>query len=189
MTLLRRAPREVYRLYGEEEFFAATPPDERIGPLPPGPSGNQLQRLAGATVLLAALGAVGGLIAVTGVASLAGSRRRGSVRLAVATGSVLPTRPDVWRARRSAGVQFARERAMQPAHSARRAGTRARGTVVAPRRRGDRVAITTSGKSASPAPAPLQPGATAMPSGATEMTAGAPVVRRQPVQFEFGFER
>jgi hypothetical protein len=182
MTLLRRAPREVYRLFDEQEFFASTPPEEHIGTLPPGPGGSQLQRLAGATLLLAALGAVGGLIAVTGVASVAGGRRRGGVRLAVAGGSALATRPDVWRARRSPGVQSARERAIGPARSASRAGMRERGIAYPPRRRGARVAVDGPAGAASPVQVPLRP-------DVPEATASATVVRRQLVQVEFGFER
>ncbi len=73
--LLRRAPREVYRVYGEEEFFA-TAADERSEPTD-GAGEQRLQRVAGATVLLAAAGAVGGLIAITSLSTAAGARPAG----------------------------------------------------------------------------------------------------------------
>jgi hypothetical protein len=182
MTLLRRAPREVYRLYGEEEFFADAPLDERISMAPAGPGGQQLQRLAGATMLLAAVGAVGGLIAITGVSSVAGARRRGGARLAAATGSAVPTRSDVSRARTSSGVRITREQRTEPARSAPRADGRDQEHAAASRHRRARVAVTVPVSVATPAQVPVQP-------SAADMTASAPVVRRQPVQVEFGFER
>jgi hypothetical protein len=182
MTLWRRAPREVYRLYGEEEFFADAPANERSGATS-AVHGPQLQRLVGVTMLLAVIGAVGGVIAVTLVSSVAGGRRRGGVRSAAAArGSALATRPDVWRARRSSGVQSAWKRAMEPAQSSPRAGMRARGLAVAPRRRSARVAVNGRVGLASPAQVSMRP---EMP----EVPASAPIVQRQPVQVEFGFER
>jgi hypothetical protein len=72
MTLLVRAPREVYRVYSEEEFFAMHEQDlfdgeTRVGPLRPavssGVAERRLRRLAGVAALV---GEVGATFAVTG---------------------------------------------------------------------------------------------------------------------------
>jgi hypothetical protein len=99
MTLLRRAPREVYRVYSEEEFFAWADRDEHSGSAGAGGE-RRMQRLAGVTMLLAATGAMGGLIAITGMARTAGARRRASAGLLSATRSLISaqsTRARVWR--------------------------------------------------------------------------------------------
>jgi hypothetical protein len=80
MTLLQRAPREVYRVYTEDEFFAAAGSealedgDERAADSPVGES--RLRRLAGVTALLAIAGAVGGVTALSDATSSSGARRR-----------------------------------------------------------------------------------------------------------------
>jgi len=63
VTSLRRAPREVYRLYDEEAFFAGADQEERRKSATTPPGGRRLRRIAGTTTLLAAMGATGGLIA------------------------------------------------------------------------------------------------------------------------------
>jgi hypothetical protein len=96
MTLLRRAPREVYRVYSEDEFFAAATPDEDQGTVShPNSAGHQLQRIAGVTILLAVVGAVGGMVAITSVSRVAGARRRGIGRLSAASGSPVRARGGV----------------------------------------------------------------------------------------------
>jgi hypothetical protein len=86
MTLLRRAPREVYRVYDEEEFFARADRDECFGSSD-GSGEPRLRRVAGVTVLLAAAGAVGGLIAITSLSAATGARRRVGARRLATTGS------------------------------------------------------------------------------------------------------
>jgi hypothetical protein len=99
MTLLRRAHREVYRVYSEEEFFACVDHDgrsERAGAA----GERRMHRVAGVTVLLAATGAVGGLIAVTSLSTAMGARRRAGASLLAATRSLMPTQAThvrVWR--------------------------------------------------------------------------------------------
>lgn len=83
MTLLRRAPREVYRVYDEEQFLACAGHDEPFEAV--SASGERrLQRVAGATMLVAVTGAVGGLVAITSLSSTAGGARRSSGLLAAA---------------------------------------------------------------------------------------------------------
>lgn len=75
-------------MYGEQEFFADAPhEDERFQETLAGAGGRQLQRLAGVTVLLAAVSAVGGLVALTSLPSVAGGRRRGGTRFVADTDS------------------------------------------------------------------------------------------------------
>jgi hypothetical protein len=84
MTLLRRAPREVYRVYAEDEFFASQVADETFA-VPSRGADRRLLRLAGGAMLLAAVGAVGGLVAITSLSSAPRvGRRRGSGLLAAA---------------------------------------------------------------------------------------------------------
>jgi hypothetical protein len=102
MTILRRAPREVYRVYDEDEFFAYADREERFESGASAPRARRLHRLAGATMLLAAAGAIGGLTAIAGLSSMAGARRRGGARQLVA--SVPPAssriaRGQIWPAR------------------------------------------------------------------------------------------
>jgi hypothetical protein len=112
MTLLGRAPREVYRVYGEDEFFAgpglATPIEA-----PSSRAERGLHRAAGATVLVAAVGAVGALVALTSFSSTTRAGRRvGSGPLA-STNSIAASRSTsthVWH--EPAGANGSRRRRM-----------------------------------------------------------------------------
>jgi hypothetical protein len=72
MTRLRRRPRTVYRVYGEEEYLAgadALPlredaPASRECPSREPAPGRRLQRIAGAAALTGAVGTVGGVLAL-----------------------------------------------------------------------------------------------------------------------------
>ncbi|MCW3020264.1 MAG: hypothetical protein JWN10_2572 [Solirubrobacterales bacterium] len=92
MTLLQRAPREVYRVFDEDQFLARAPHEPLIATAVPAAAERRLRRIAGTTVLLAATGALGGLLAVASVSSVSGTRRRTGVRLFASTVSsgVLP---------------------------------------------------------------------------------------------------
>ncbi|MGH2855083.1 MAG: hypothetical protein ACRDLF_12935 [Solirubrobacteraceae bacterium] len=86
MTLLGRAPREAYRVYSEEEFFAvedwlveAEPDVAAIGGREPRPWG----RVAGIAALTAVVTAVAGVVAFNEVRSRAGTDRRLASRKAV----------------------------------------------------------------------------------------------------------
>lgn len=74
MTVLHRAPREVYRVYDEDEFFACPDsfaetecherrPSSRLG------SGRTVRRLAGSAALVAAAGTLVGLVLLVGRSS------------------------------------------------------------------------------------------------------------------------
>ncbi|HSZ14441.1 MAG TPA: hypothetical protein VK790_10455 [Solirubrobacteraceae bacterium] len=89
MTLLRRAPREVYRVYDEDEFFASA----GIGqcgeaPTPTPELDRHAHRVAGVTVLVAAVGAVAGLVVITSVSPSARAGRRAGARLSADGGAV-----------------------------------------------------------------------------------------------------
>jgi hypothetical protein len=88
MTLLRRAPREVYRVCGEEEFFAGTRRDESPEAAVPRAGERRLREVAGATILLAVVGAAGGLIAITSLSSVGSTARRVRSGLLAASGSL-----------------------------------------------------------------------------------------------------
>jgi hypothetical protein len=89
MTLLQRTPREVYRVFDEDEFLARGAGQLGNVPATPVTAERRLRRIAGTTVLVAAAGAVGGLLTVAGVFSVSGARRRTGVRLSAS--NVLPS--------------------------------------------------------------------------------------------------
>ncbi|MGP0102885.1 MAG: hypothetical protein ACLPUT_14855 [Solirubrobacteraceae bacterium] len=188
MTLLRRAPREVYRVYGEEEFLACADRDERSESTTSGAGERRLHRVAGATMLLAVAGAVGGLIAITSLSAAAGARRRVGARLLAATGSFTSSRvarAHVWR--EPAGSGWSAQRRMQESHA---------GPVrVAPRTRAPRRAAAPQLAIASertPVVAVRRQGtpiAVATPAQAVRLTASAAAQSQRSGQSEFGFER
>jgi hypothetical protein len=179
MTLLRRAPREVYRVYDEEEFFAGAGREQRPEVVTSVGGERRLHRVAGATMLLAITGAVGGLVAITSLSS-AGSDgiRRGTAQ-----------NPD----RRARRVRVARRavvsrhaRALRPARALRRAP--APRPARAPRAPSHAVAAAaTAVIAAADQSAPI---AVATPVNAARAAVGAsarPQHAGQPA--EFGFER
>jgi hypothetical protein len=194
MTLLRRAPREVYRVYSEEEFLADPLCDERMRKPDAAAGGRRLNRIAGATVLVAAAGAVGGLIAWTSAPSIAGSRRRERQRPHPAVASIGRTpasRPRVWRAREG-GTRSAHVRAN--GHTARRrdrsqpARRRARRHDITPNPISTLSSVSAPGQGG--APSPQTPPAMAASPANTPPAATVVAVRVAPSdQTEFGFER
>jgi hypothetical protein len=194
MTLLRRAPREVYRVYSEEEFFAETTPHAEHVDASRGNSERQLQRLAGATVLLVTVGVVGGMIVVSIVSSPA-SRRRGGARSSTASGSLPPAGDRVARMQASAGMPDVRERSVDRRGTAphvggreQQASSRRRPLVESPRRVRPHGVVTQTVGVQGPARVLLEADAW-VPVRVAEPTAGAPVASPQPAQIEFGFER
>jgi hypothetical protein len=202
MTLLRRAPREVYRVYSEDEFFAAAAPDEDQGTAShPNSAGHQLQRIAGVTILLAVVGVVGGIVAITSVSRVAGARRRGIGRLSAASGSsgrarggVAPVHTgmaipshlgkSVGRsgvaahiAGRRSRVRTAGKRFAAPEH-----GGRSRGG-------GSREASRSPVESVSGPRHVVQAADTGAPVSVADAWADTSTSAPQPVQAEFGFER
>jgi hypothetical protein len=98
VTLLHREPREVYRVYSEEEFWAIAErelhEDSRVGRSTPRRSPDEegqrgqrtLRRLAASTVLLTALGTCSGLVLIAAVPDGSRDGHRGAARLLAATG-------------------------------------------------------------------------------------------------------
>jgi hypothetical protein len=197
MMLLRRAPREVYRVYGEEEFFAVAARDERFEPTG-GRVGRRRHRVAGATVLLAATGAVGGLIALNSLSAATDARRRVGAGLLTATRSLASSRVarvQVWRETTSAGGS--RRRRLREQGGAQRAGrlrvvsgTSRRRSVRAgqpatavPRASASERTAAGGGRARSPQMVVVAP---AQPVQVTASTTAAP---QRSGQSEFGFER
>ncbi len=77
MMVLRRAPREVYRVYSEEEFFDGA---ADMAPFTPtnssGAGERRLRRLAGAAMLAGAMGTMGGAVLLAGSRPTRGPDRR-----------------------------------------------------------------------------------------------------------------
>jgi hypothetical protein len=195
MTLLRRAPREVYRVYGEEEFFAdTTAHDDRVGGTALGSGDRQLQRLAGVTVLLAAVGAVGGVIVITSI-SPSSSRRRGGARSPAASGSSLAVNDRAASMNSSASKAPAPDRPADGSGSGSRAGggkqqarSRRPALPAQPHRGRERIALAEDVNVADPEQAAQSVNGRALVSVA-DSSARTPAVAAQPVQGEFGFER
>jgi len=178
MTLLGRAPREVYRVYSEEEFFAIADRDVRFDATDDAAE-RRLHRVAGATVLLAVTGAVGGLIAITSLSAATGARRRVGASLLASTRSFISSpavRSKVLRD--AARVERVRRPDVHQHRVARHAG---RGRVV-PRT----LAVGTPAQLARPT-ASAAAAMPAQPPGTTASTAVA--APRVSGQSEFGFER
>jgi hypothetical protein len=177
MTLLRRAPREVYRLYDEEDFFAAADQEERresVTTAPPG--GRRLRRIAGTTTLLAAIGATGGLIALNRAVSVAGAGRQLTAGLLAGTGSPAPShasRTHVWW--QPGGKRTPRDaaptRQLTSAHAVRGIAAYARVSTIA---------------SVQPQRTPVE---LATPTASPDPAATVASSSRRSGQSEFGFER
>jgi hypothetical protein len=89
MTLMRRAPREVYRVFSEEEFFERAAADEPQAQAAAG--AEHRLRVLGAGTLLAVVGTVGGLVAIAALTpAMRSGRRTGG--LLTATGSFAASR-------------------------------------------------------------------------------------------------
>ncbi|HTW42783.1 MAG TPA: hypothetical protein VMD79_10760 [Solirubrobacteraceae bacterium] len=220
MTLLQRAPREVYRVYGEQEFWALTEhelcadtqPQLYKQPSPVDARRRTLRRLAASTVLLSAVGACGGLVALTGVQ--AGTRRggRAATRLSAAIGwpgSVTGVHARVWR---QLPTGDSHPRGEQPPPAGRRtltarAITSARSVAgargVSPRRSHALAAPSAGGAVETAAVgAPVRPVAGTPEQTPPQTVAPAPTPEQAPAraaaastpagaqeQAEFGFER
>lgn len=198
MRLPRRAPREVYRVYDEDEFFARADHDERL--LEPSASGigeRRLRRVAGATALLAVSGAVLGLVAIAGLPAPSGTRRRAGTNLLAATGSIAASRASLGQPRRepatsaASGRQSVRESASSRARvPVRRASPSPSPSVRAraaepPRRtlasaQTTVIAMSPRGAASEAAASPSQPVRTMASAAAAQQRSG---------QAEFGFER
>jgi hypothetical protein len=212
MTRLRRRPRTVYRVYGEEEYLAgadALPlredaPASRECPSREPAPGRRLQRIAGAAALTGAVGTVGGVLARAELRAhepahmldrrelarrIAPPARRASSRAHARTPARLT--------RRRISHPFASPRAREDSARSVRlshrppspAGAGARRTVVASTLYAGSVRVASAVPDASTETASATPGAPAQaPSAAPESQPGAGEARTA-AQSEFGFER
>jgi hypothetical protein len=189
MAILRRAPREVYRVYGEAEYLAGA---DALGEWhKPGsrrpPQGHPLRRLGVAGALTGALGALGGVIVLAGIGV------RSPNRLLAANGTFVKGGVLVGPGELDGTTSAGRDRvrlAIRMRHT--RAGAR-RGVGRWARSRLAVSARATRSASARRA-AGCAPGVQAEPVGAAPAVAYAradPGEReaRSPTQSEFGFER
>jgi hypothetical protein len=198
MTMLRRAHREVYRVYGEDDFLARVADHQDVEPAAPARAERLLHRVAGTAMLLAAAGMVGGLVALTSLSSGAATRRRLATGLLDAGG--LRGAPS-WRSARVAPAELWREAA--GADRSREHGARERTTSrIRVPRRVDLAARLPHDRSeprvvspdrtvpvvdeAQPRSASIEAVASTTSSAVT--AAGAPQLQRSG-QSEFGFER
>ena len=187
MTLLRRAPREVYRVYTEDEFLADASCEELFPTSGRAAGSRRLSRLAGTTLLLAAAGAVGGLVVLTSAQSLSGGRRRERPRPAMTSGLLAAVRAQhlsAQRRRGAAGVGGPGRGSVSP-HIARR---QSRASVVRVRKhRHDVAAPSELARVRTSPPVPQSPVVEAVASVGAQPTVAAAVDK--PGQAEFGFER
>jgi hypothetical protein len=197
MTALRRTPREVYRVFGEDEFLARVADHRDIEPAAPASAQRLLHRVAGTTMLLAAAGMVGGLVALTSLSSGTDARRRIVAGLLAANGSrsAQPRRSarlapaEVWREAAGARGSY-RRGAREPTTSGVRALRRAAQPARLPLDRPEPPVITADrivpvADEAQPRSAPIEAATSTNAAGATAV-ASQP---RRSGQSEFGFER
>jgi hypothetical protein len=199
MTVLRRAPREVYRVFGEDEFLARVADHRDIEPAAPASAQRLLHRVAGTTMLLAAAGMVGGLVALTSLSSGTGTgtRRRIVAGLLAANGSrsahprpsVRLAPAEVWR--EAAGARRYHRRGAQERTSSReRALRRASRPTQRSLDRPEPPVITAD--RTVPVADEAQTRSAPIDAVTSTSSAGATAVASQPRrsgQPEFGFER
>jgi hypothetical protein len=100
MTLVRRRPREVYRVYSEEEYLNGAGAElagvgewpAGVEPARHGSGERRLRRVAGVAMLTGAVGAVGGVVALNGPWARHGAER-GTEGLVAATHTKAVRRP------------------------------------------------------------------------------------------------
>jgi hypothetical protein len=194
MGIPRKADRDVYRVYSEEEFLAdaPTPIEWSLTPVVGLPRERRLRRLAGVAALTGAVGTVGGVVAVASIGSRASGQRvavRAEVRVAARAVPGVAARavPRVEAIRRSS-APVGRVRAIRrtpvrrrPAH-AHPAGASARGSRASTRSgvRAQPIAtLATRPESSAPVRTAAEP----------ELNAAAQALAKPAVHSEFGFER
>lgn len=190
MTLLRRAPREVYRVYGEDEFWARSERElcagaDQVAPTDvaaPAAARRTLRRVIVSTVLLATAGAVGGSLAMIGSGPTRHSRQRAVAGPSPERGGLLAASRSFTASRseapRAGGARIWSERASLPAPvPARPAHAVAASDPGAP----IEVAAVDVRAHAIPAEAPSRAADTPSESASAQTSS--------PGQSEFGFER
>jgi hypothetical protein len=177
MMLLRRAHREVYRVYGEEDFLAGADQEERFTAAASGAGERRLRRAAGAAMLVGAVSAVGGLIVLNSLPPVKGTGRRfgsglrGDTEVLVFAGV---SRARVERGQADAGRPVrvrttGRARQMARARGAKRPGERRRAAAAPAQHVGVQIDAT--------------------PASVTRLTASASAEPERSERAEFGFER
>ncbi len=196
---MRRRPRAVYRVYGEEEYLAgvdALPAWEEPSSGDP-THGRRLQRIAGAAALTGAVGTVGGVVGLAGLRARAVDRREIAQRIA-------PSVRTASRGHASTPAHVVRRQILRPGPSRpmhRRRRTPARVSLGPPSRVEKAVRVATvSASSRTPAhrseideisdrPASVGQGTSTEAVSAAQGTPPAAAEARARVQSEFGFER
>jgi hypothetical protein len=202
MMHVRRAPREVYRVYSEDEFFGGNEPvsgrvaDERVRSA--AGADQRWHTAAGVTIVAAALGAIGGVVALTWVAPPPRGGRRAAAGLLAAAGSLGPSNlagTSVWRERSNAASPRPRGvavRRVTAARARRRAGTPVR--AVGARRSPGVLAREQDTQAVAMTPAGYEVAAVSGSGGSTG-TVSPPGAAPRPshpthaAASEFGFER
>jgi len=92
MRLPRRAPREVYRLFDEDEYLAGATWEPDVDAVTARSLKDSLwPRIVSAAILLGTTGAVGGLVLLNSLTHLRGSGRRAGPRISSAAGPAAST--------------------------------------------------------------------------------------------------
>jgi hypothetical protein len=199
ITLPRGAPREVYRVYTEDDYLAGVD-----GPLETAAvtaeAEHTLRRVAGAAMLVGAFAAVGGVLAFNGLSPSAGTARRLGASVRGARGRLIAARRSYPREGLGRGRVIHSARPVgEPARVSQaprtrltpgqgRDGLRSRVVPVASHRR-DLVAGTVAEAGAvqtSEVPAAMQEDVVNSQANAS---AQSPSASQPPQPAEFGFER
>jgi hypothetical protein len=184
--LLSRAPRQVYRVFDEQEFLAEEWVDALQTSCPEGalrPGGERWhRRLVGAAMLCSAVSAVGGLVVVNCLSPAKGSRRGLDRSLRTAAEAIGPARVSpthVWRAGMLAKGLGRRSRPGRRVEAVRRT------------RPGDATTVVTSDVPSAGAVAVADSSGDQSPVGESSdrPRASASAAAASPARAEFGFER
>lgn len=183
--LLRRAPREVYRVYDAEEFLADARVDEITEAAPQAPPRRRKgarwrHQIAGAMMFVSAMSALGALLAVVGLSSIGSGRRARSGPRTTAgsteTAQVSRVRPGLERAAPGAPPRRARMRRARR-HDPTRSAHRPDGDSQA------------RASAAAASPRPRVQGIPARAVEVAHLLARASAGQAGPRPAEFGFER
>jgi hypothetical protein len=191
MTLLTRRPREVYRVFEEDEFLAADTHELAATPAAPVASQRRVRRTAAAAALVAATSALAGLLAIAEMLPVSSNRRRTVVPLFAGRGSAAAPAPASTHVAALAARHQPTLPARAPAADAREPSTRFRRLRRARLGRRSvlarRVASRTLAQVAAPRSVPVAPAPAAAPERASSpVGASEPPSADRP---EFGFER
>jgi hypothetical protein len=213
MTRLRRRPRTVYRVYGEEEYLAGADalaaredaPAPREYPSREPVPGRRLQRIAGAAALTGAVGTVGGVLALAELRAhepahmldrreiarrIAPPTRRVSSRAHASTPARGLTSRQISHPSTSPRAREDSARSARLAHlPPSLAGAGARTTAIASTPHASSVQVASAAPGASTETASAAPGAPAEAPSAAPETQPAAGEARTAAQSEFGFER